>query len=94
MKKVIVTLVFGLFFVAFANAQSTETKKAKEEYAVSKETVKSSKKAKACCPSKKATSCDTKKAKSCDTKSKASCDSKKAKSCDTKKKSCHTEKKA
>ncbi len=37
MKKVLLTLVFGLFFVAFSNAQSTELKKAKAEYSVKKE---------------------------------------------------------
>jgi len=35
MKKVLLTLVFGLFFVAFSNAQSASTiKKAKSEFTV------------------------------------------------------------
>lgn len=89
MKKLILTLAFGLFFVAFSNAQTTtETKKdTKATYSVQKEkttataTTKScaGKKAKGCCAGKK--SCKGKANKSCAGKDKASCKGKANKSC-------------
>ena len=84
MKKVLLTLLFGLFFVAFSNAQSTDKKetKAKVEYTVKKDAKSAS--TPACCAGKK--DCSAKDKAACDGKAKASCGSGKAKaaSCDGK----------
>ncbi len=84
MKKIILTLAFGLFFIAFSNAQSTESK---TEYSVekSKTTTTASPschakagskascagKSKACCAGKSKTSCSGKAKASCSGKAKA-----------------------
>ena len=82
MKKVLLTLLFGLFFVAFSNAQSTDKKetKAKVEYTVKKDAKSAS--TPACCAGKK--DCSAKEKAACDGKAKASCGSAKAASCDGK----------
>jgi len=99
MKKVILTLVIGLFFVAFSNAQTAKVakeeikKEAKAEYSVDASKASAihattGKKAKGCCSGKKAkSSCGDKKAKasSCAGKSKSSCAGKAKSSCGSKK---------
>jgi len=82
MKKLILTLVIGLFFVAFSNAQTAETKKeVKSTYTVQKD--KAADATPASCAGKKADkACAGKKAKGC-------CAGKNAnKSCADKKAAC------
>ncbi|MEE9350127.1 MAG: hypothetical protein V3U80_08775 [Flavobacteriaceae bacterium] len=95
MKKVILTLVIGLFFVAFSNAQTKKvaTKavetEVKAEYSVDEVSASevmeaTTKKAKGCCTGKKSAtskaSCGSKNAEA-----KASCSGKKKASCGSKK---------
>ena len=90
MKKVLLTLMFGLFFVAFSSAQSTETKKAKSDFTVKQDKTTSDAKAKACCGGAKASctgkkvSCDGAKKASCTGKDKAACAGKNKAACDAK----------
>ncbi len=87
MKKVILTLVFGLFFVAFSTAQE----KTVEKVVVKKECTTKSKK---CADAAK---CEIKCSADCTKKDCEKCVAKKAdckKKCDAKKSACKKEKKA
>ncbi|MCF6278714.1 MAG: hypothetical protein L3J14_00020 [Flavobacteriaceae bacterium] len=86
MKKIILTLTFGLFFIAVTNAQgATETKKEVTEASIS-ENAESTDTKTTCCAGKSKEACKGKSKAECKGESKAKCKGKAKADCKSKSK--------